>query len=65
MEKSEDVKACMERVNMSFFQGIMAPSWYKEISDMCIHGTHTFLLHNFFEKTNERIDRNKHMFYTI
>ena len=34
MEKNEDVKACIERINISFFQGVMAPSWYKNISDM-------------------------------
>ena len=34
MEKNKDVKDCLEKINLSFFQGVMSPSWYSNIIEM-------------------------------
>lgn len=50
MEKNEDVKACMEKINELFFQGVMAPNWYKNISDMFnVYGFSIEVMEKLFE----------------
>lgn len=32
--ESEIIKSCIEKINMSYFGGLMSPKWYNEIDVM-------------------------------